>query len=66
MDDIKYVIREAANPIFCRWWLRVREVESIIYGDGSSGACHEFYVPFWAWPLEGLHRFVWFLKGNEQ
>ena len=41
-----------------RWWLRTRFIEVITYDNGLIGAPMELYVPFWAWPLELLHRVV--------
>jgi hypothetical protein len=41
-----------------KWWMRVREVESVTYSDGSVGGCAEFYVPWWSWPFELLHRLI--------
>jgi len=40
-----------------KWWVRVREIESIWTPQGWTG-CAEFYVPFWAWPLELGHRMI--------
>ena len=59
----EYAVGTVRHPLLCRWWQRVREVEPIRYADGSIGACHELYVPWWSWPLELLHRFIF---GNPQ
>jgi len=43
----------------CRWWLRTREGQPI----AGKNPCREistceFYVPWWGWPLELLHRAI--------
>jgi hypothetical protein len=47
----------AARPWYLRrWWLRIRACESILL-NGLWTAQAEFYVPWWSWPLELIHRF---------
>ena len=47
-----------ALPWYLRkWWMRTRNVVSVQTPQGWTG-CAEFYVPFWAWPLEMLHRLM--------
>jgi len=42
-----------------RWWLRVRTIEERIDEINHLWhACAELYVPWWAWPLELLHRMI--------
>ena len=36
--------------LFCKWWLKTRPCKNTVQ------TCIEFYVPFWAWPFELLHR----------
>ena len=49
------------RPLFlCRWWLKTRDIKNPIQlnpGEGIPPAV-EFYVPWWAWPLELLHRLI--------
>lgn len=44
----------------CRWWLRTRECELGVQVPTADAmpACIEFYVPWWGWPLEWLHRLI--------
>lgn len=46
------------HKLLSRWWLRTREVKNIPVPLTSLGYPIEFYVPFWAWPLEILHRLI--------
>ena len=52
----KNVIVKQKSFILTRWWLKTREVKAIVYPNNLIGASYEFYVPFWAWPFELLHR----------
>ena len=36
----------------CRWWLATRPVHD------ADMPVVEFYVPWWAWPLELCHRAI--------
>jgi len=44
----------------CRWWLRTRPCKNAVQINAGQGipASVEFYVPFWAWPFEILHRAI--------
>lgn len=60
-----YVIGRSRHPWLCRWWVRTRPVKPDKFHRAmcrltSSGARApvEFYVPWWGWPLELLHRAV--------
>ena len=44
---------------FTRWWLKSRPTTlGIQLNDDGTPPCIEFYVPWWAWPLELLHMVV--------
>ena len=48
-----------AKPLWARrWWISTRECSPVLYANGLVGACHEFYVPLWAWPLELIHKVI--------
>lgn len=49
----EYIVGAARHKALCRWWIKSRPVKS---ANGSAAA--ELYVPFWALPLELLHRAV--------
>lgn len=60
-------IRKAKPIPLCRWWLRTRlipgDVTTRVNFAGmkdsvTSSPVVEFYVPWWAWPLEWMHRLV--------
>ena len=54
-------ITKTALPIpLQRWWLRTRNCKLGIQMNPEDGmpACIEFYVPWWAWPLELIHRAI--------
>jgi hypothetical protein len=36
-----------------KWWMRSREIDAV---DGFRR--YEMYSPWWAWPLELIHRIV--------
>jgi len=55
--------------ILCRWWLRIRPCKNGVQLSGADircdgitiiqmPACIESYVPWWAWPLELIHRSI--------
>ena len=44
--------------LLTRWWLKTREITPSTYSDGLVGASYEFYVPFWAAPLDFLYTLV--------
>jgi len=50
----EYGEAKTRHTALCRWWLKIRTCEQSCVG----GAVHEFYVPFWAWPFEWLHRLI--------
>lgn len=50
----EWVAMRSRHPWLCRWWLRTRKAG--FTADG--GPVHEFYVPWWGWPLELLHRAI--------
>lgn len=61
MNEEKY-ITVTQLPIYkCRWWLKMRACKRAqLIGKPQSGVLpvQEFYVPWWAWPLEILHRIL--------
>ena len=52
-DD--YSVSEGLPRCLTKWWMRCRSCQSVQI-DGLWTACSEFYVPWWAWPLEIVHR----------
>jgi len=48
----------ARAPFLCRWWLRTRPCKKAVQLNNYIPACVEFYVPWWAWPLELTHRLI--------
>ena len=52
------------QKLFCRWWCRTREVPNtdcwikIGNEEWKRVPITEFYIPWWSWPLEILHRMV--------
>jgi len=44
-----YIAMKSNHLLFCRWWCRSRPVD-----DGMM----EFYVPWWAKPLDFIHRMI--------
>ena len=47
------------HRVLSRWWLKTRATKTgVQLNNGEMPACVELYVPFWAWPLEILHRLV--------
>jgi hypothetical protein len=57
-EGSKYTSVKQKPYLLTRWWINTREVTPVIYENGLVGACHEFYVPVWAWPFELLHRLI--------
>jgi hypothetical protein len=57
--EMKYGYAVGRPIILCRWWLKTRQCKLAhqIAGQGLAPV-QEFYVPFWAWPLELLHRLI--------
>ena len=51
-----------------KWWLKVRPCKSAIQINANQGIppCIEFYVPFWAWPFELLHRLYCLIFGKDK
>jgi hypothetical protein len=41
-----------------RWWLRFRPCKTQILASEYTGYALEFYVPWWAWPFELIHRMI--------
>ncbi len=75
-SDELIVVKSLPRPL-CRWWLRTRPTKDAIqlpngtYGSGNTqvtvtGPVIEFYVPWWAWPMELLHRLVFGYKVIER
>jgi hypothetical protein len=61
MPKIEYVIGKSRPIYLCRWWLKMRECKrATLIGNPQPGVLpvQEFYVPWWAWPLELLHRII--------
>lgn len=46
------------HKLLSRWWLKTREVKDIAVPLTSLNYPIEFYIPFWAWPLEILYRLI--------
>ena len=44
------------HPLLCKWWMRVEPLKFEPSSRLQSGA--RFYVPWWAWPLELVHRAI--------
>lgn len=46
--------------ILCKWWLRAEKIREIqpLTPDGLRCAEWRMVVPWWAWPLELVHRAV--------
>ena len=46
--------------LLTRWWLKTRTIKRAIQINKNEGIspCVEFYVPFWAWPLELLYSLI--------
>ena len=57
-QEMKFSTATQENVFRRRWWLNTRGCPPVKYPDGTTGASAEIYVPFWAWPLEALHRAV--------
>jgi hypothetical protein len=59
MCEEEYVVRKSLPPILTRWWLKTRKCEeSVQIGPEGVSASIEFYIPWWAWLFELLHRLV--------
>ena len=54
----KYQVGKSKHWLFCKWWMRIRPVVSQAIPCPSSCRCVEFYVPWWAWPFELIHRAI--------
>ena len=50
---LKMEIGQTNFKLFTRWWIKCRELKS----EGNFQV-HEFYVPWYAWPLELVHRMI--------
>lgn len=58
MNATQYTTGKAEPRWRSRWWLRVRQIGAVqITGDVRT-AVHEFYVPWWAKPLDFVHGLV--------
>jgi len=54
-----YVMKKALPTPLTRWWLKTRPCKNAVQiGPEGISACIEFYVPWYAWPFELLHRLV--------
>ena len=59
MSKIVYSVVRGRHPWLCRWWMRTRPVRNAVQIDGQGlPPVRELYVPWWAWPLELLHRAI--------
>jgi hypothetical protein len=59
LNQERYVSMQQKLLLLRRWWLKTRPCTiGIQVGDSGLPACREFYVPWYAWPLEALHRIV--------
>lgn len=54
----EYITEQARPILLCRWWLRTRPCKLGIQLNNDKYPCVEFYVPFWARPLELIYRLV--------
>lgn len=48
INNVNYITVTAYPKILCRWWLKSKQENNIA----------EFYVPWWAWPMEFIHRII--------
>ena len=54
-----YVNGKALPKLLARWWLKMRICKNAIQlGPKGMPACVEFYVPWWGWPFEMIHRLI--------
>lgn len=53
----EYTFGRSRHPALCRWWLSARKVPKHPI-EPAGMPCFKLVVPFWAWPLELLHRAV--------
>lgn len=58
-NRVKYSKGVGYHPIFCKWWIksRIHKKVKVIPPYLDYEIC-ELYVPWWALPLEILHRIV--------
>jgi len=56
----KQNIEATQKPFYMRrWWVRTRPCKNAVQvGDSRLPACHEFCVPWYAWPLELAYRAI--------
>ena len=57
LSDSNFTTGTARPKLLTRWWLKTRVVKRAVQVNKDKGIppCVEFYVPFWAWPLELLY-----------
>lgn len=55
MEDYVYCTQKPF--LATRWWLKVREIKNN-KSLPTGSAIHEFYVPWWAKPLNLLYSFI--------
>jgi len=59
MHEENYISGETLPKSLTRWWLKTRECKNgIQLGPEGMQACIEFYIPWWGWPFELLHRLI--------
>ena len=59
INGVEYKIGKSLPKPLCRWWLRLRPCKKAIHlGPTNTLPCMEFYVPWWAWQFELLHRLI--------
>ena len=51
-------LRKALPYPLCKWWKRARTCKRGIQLNNNMLPCIEFYVPWWAWPLEIVYRAI--------
>ncbi len=55
----EYVMGKSLPKPLTRWWLKTRPCKNAVQiGPKGMPACIEFYVPWYAWPFELLHRII--------
>jgi hypothetical protein len=57
--ETKYSYCKSLPKPLTRWWVKTRPCKNAVQlGPKGMPACVEFYVPWYAWPLELMHHAV--------
>lgn len=52
-------IKKARPKLMQCWWIKSRPSGKFLYFDGKENQLViEFYIPWWGWPCELLHRLI--------